>query len=356
MCKVRVVHFSSHDHRDVIATKLFSNPGDGDFASPFVTHRSEACGCLPTYSCNILADNPDASGRFTVCPFHNCCVLHYQRLLCRWYYENRDAMGLDDVVDAEMYCPNALVLSEYQKIDLLVEKREPVVDKEEREEEEDEWKEIPVFPVGELFYSDVLLEGSLPVPDADSFGLYRDRAEVVRVGQDLWIHKEVLQGSISIASYNLVDLERALSDDDGIREFAASPYTFLLRWRVARRLVRSVEWAELTAAGMFIDMMKHAGFTLAALNKMPAEGQSVAAADGSYSLSREQLDFGDVDQRAVIDAFDGPLKQAGNLAQCLQAVMEISMRIPKRNNNKRPARNPRRQPVPAMRRTKSAKN
>lgn len=262
MCKVRVVHFSAHDHRDVLATKLFSSPGDGDFASPFVMRKSEACGCPSTYSRDVLYNNPDASTRFDVCPFHNCCVLHYQSLLCRWYYENHDQLGLGDVLDVEMYCPNSLVVSEYQKIDLLVEKRKPAVGQEE--EEEEEWKEIPVFPVGELFYSHVLLEGSLPVPDADSFGLYRDRMEVVRVGQDLWIHKEVLQGSISIASYNLDDLERAVSDDGGIKEFVASPYTFLLRWRIAQRLVRSVEWAERTAAGMFIDMMKHAGFTLAA--------------------------------------------------------------------------------------------
>jgi hypothetical protein len=353
MCKVRVVHFSSHDHRDVIATKLFSSPGDGDFASPFVTRRSDACGCLPTYSCDLITDNPHVSYRFNACPFHNCCMLHYQRMLCSWYYENRDGLGLDDVPDAEMYCPNAFVLSEYQNIDVLVEKRKSAVDKEA---EEEEWKEIPVFPAGELFYSHQLLEGSLPVPDADSFGLYRDRVEVVRVGQDLWIHKEVLQGSISIASYNLDDMERAFSEDDGINGFVASPYIFLLRWRIARRLVRSVEWAELTAAGMFIDMMRHAGFAFAALNKMPDEGQSVAAADGLYSISREQLEFGGLDRRAVIDAFDGPLKQANNLAQRLQAVMEIFMRITKRNNTKRPVRNPRRNPVPAKRRAGVAKN
>jgi hypothetical protein len=360
MCKVRTVHFSAHDHRDVIATKLFSSPGDGDFASPYVLRKSEACGYPSTYNSDLLHNNPDVGDRFDICPFHHCCVLFYQRMLCSWYYVNRDVLGLDGVPDMELYCPNALVLGEYQKIDLLVEQRKPEIKLEPGEDEdqegEEEWKEIPVFPAGELFYSEELLEGSVAVPDADSFGLYRDRMEAVRAGHDLWIHKEILEGSISIATYNLDDMERALGDDDGIKEFVASPYILLLRWRIAQRLVRSVQWAELTAADMFISMMKHTGFTLTALNKMPAEGQSVAAADGSYSVSREQLDLGELDNRAVIDVFDGPLKQAANLAQRLQAVMDIFMRIPKRNNNKRPAQNLRRGPVPAMRRAKAAKN
>lgn len=358
MCKIRIVHFSAHDHRDVLATNLFSTPGDGDYTVPTVIRKSEACGCPPAFASKILDNNPEAGRRFEVCPFHHCCVLDYKFMLCRWFFENRDVLELDDLPDVELHCPNAFVVGEFYPMNMVVEKRQPVIKQEpgvNDEEEEEEWSEIPVFPAGELFYSDQLLEGSVAVDDAASLGLYRDRVVAINAGQDLWIHKEVLQGAISIASHNLDQLEQALGDDDGVRDFARSPGMFLLRWRIAQGLVRSARWAEFTAAGMFIDMMKYTGLTLAALNKMPADGQSVTAADGSYSVSREQLDLGELDCQAVIDACDGPLKQAAKLEKRLQAITKVILRIPKRNNNKRPARNLRRGPVPAMRGAKTTR-
>ncbi|KAK4095662.1 hypothetical protein N658DRAFT_403958, partial [Parathielavia hyrcaniae] len=228
---------------------------------------------------------------------------------------------------------NYYILSEYQPISMVLE------DEQEHNSEEESsvhpsWTgfgdvlgQLPLFPAGDLLYSDELI--SAGASDAEIDGFYEDRSQMQRHGEELCTDKELLTKAISLARACLDSLERDLADDAFLKCFAEKPMMHLRRVTLARMCVREVQGAEREAADSFRGMMKRAGFVLGALNTMPREGKSLKTRDGSYSVSREMLDLGQVDRQAVIDACDGPLKQAVVLGERFGSIKSL-VEIPKR--------------------------
>lgn len=363
MCKVRALHFTLHDTRLKLSTKPFTTPGSlksGDFISCTTTtthpsHSHSHSDCCPHahsttallqqhwHDQQLLSNNtePIHNSTFDACPFggHACCVVSTQAVPCQWYFDNQDVLG-EDRQGAAWYCANRFVVSEYLPIGLIImEQGDGEDDELEEGEVEDDgpvagWNgfgelrdELPSFPADEVLYSDEIIEAPASVPE--SLGLYGDRDEVLRLGEELWRDKEFLGRTISAAQACLDSLERELGNED-LFKLMARDATTLLRWvRLARRLVREVQNAELDVAETFRGMMKHSGFVLSALNRMPGPGQSFTTPDGLYSVSREELDLGQLDTQQVIGACEGPLKQSAILTKRLQAVEEV-LKVPKR--------------------------
>ncbi|KAK4106670.1 hypothetical protein N658DRAFT_555488 [Parathielavia hyrcaniae] len=314
MCKVRIIQLSKHDVRLRLATKLFSDAGDGDYISPTLQRCQQDEDEDPRPALDFRACR--------ACPWHNCCVIWYQAVVCQWYYDNAEVLA--DREDVELYCPNcnglcpSMVLEEEQEDD-------------SEENMHPSWTSfgdalgrLTLFPAGELI--DPPAAGAL---DAESDGFYDDRSQMQRHGEELCIDKELLAKGISLARACLDSLERDLADDAFLRSFAEEPMMHLLRVRLARKCVREVQGAEREAADSFRGMMKRAGFVLGALNTMPREGQSLTTRDGSYSVSREMLDLGKLDRQAVIDACDGPLEQSAVLTERFISIKGL-VEIPKR--------------------------
>ncbi|KAK4154251.1 hypothetical protein C8A00DRAFT_14615 [Chaetomidium leptoderma] len=361
MCKVRIVHFSGHDVRVQVATQLFSAPGSdggGDYTSTAImskcdcTHRTQEL--LEQQPPPANTTTPRRRQRFDPCPWHICCAIYYQAVLCQWYWDLHDDGGLapEQQLGIESDCPNCFIVSEYYPIGMILDKKE-----EKEEGEVDEWvlggkggRELPAFLASDLFYSADLYDPG-PPDSEQSYGLFEDRSAVQHYGEELWLHKAQLHKAISMASACLDSLEEELGVEDGLQFFAEDPTLLLNRVKIARQLVKEVWYTEYDAASAFKGIMRHAAFALAALHKMPREGESVTSADGSYSVSREQLDLGEVGIQAVIDVCDGPLKQVGELTARLQALKAV-LQVPKRRQS-RGFRNRRKALIPAMRVAKS---
>jgi hypothetical protein len=344
-----MLHFSATDLRVRLATTLFTDNGDGDFINPAAINP---CPCDHTATTALIrrhwrdeARAGNQNPHFENCPWHNCCVIWEQVIPCQWYWDNQDVLG-EDPAGVEEHCPNRFVVSEYRPITMLFEKGEDA--EVSGMEMQSGWTscEVPVFPAGDLLYSDEIFEAS--ATDVESYGLYVDRAEVQRLGEELWNDKLFLKRAIECAQQALDELEREFREDAVLKLFAKQPMKFMPRFRVARNYVKEVQGAERDAADSFRRMMKHAGFVLGALGTMPRPGESLTTPDGSYSVSREQLDLGQLDREAVIDACDGRLKQAAVLAKRLRSVKAI-LRVPKRvrNRHARRTKYPRDAPIPA---------
>ncbi|KAK4236662.1 hypothetical protein C8A03DRAFT_35424 [Achaetomium macrosporum] len=320
MCKIRIVHFSTHDVCAPIATHPFSDTPSGDFISPNVIHR---CDC--TLDAASLLDLPEnntpSSLPLSPCPWHNCCLIWYQAVLCRWYWDNREVLNLEEEPDVETSCPNCFVIGEYHPLRMVLDldpwqggSRFPAW------EGRDKVGELPSFPAGELFYSNEIVEAD--TVDQESAGLYEDRTRVSTLGMKLRMAKEQLKKAIFVASVSLDSLEMDLGMNEGLQRIVEDPALLLLRMREAQDLVREVRYAEVMAALAFGDLMKCMGFVLTALNKMPGEGQTVTSLDGSYSVSRDQLNMADLEPPAIAYACNGPLKQSPTLQGRLQVIQD----------------------------------
>jgi len=145
------------------------------------------------------------------------------------------------------------------------------------------------------------------------------------MGRELWERKGVLERACRGAAECVEGLEKEFYDtEDGELGIALEdPMVLLLRVRMAQKLVREAKRAEVRAAEAYRNMMKHAAYAFMALVKTPEHEESVTAGDGSYSVSRKQLDLRGLSTQGVIDACDGPLKQAGKLGERLKAIEDI---------------------------------
>ncbi|KAK3305663.1 uncharacterized protein B0T15DRAFT_511558 [Chaetomium strumarium] len=333
MCKIRIVHFSSHDVRTPIATHPFSDtPSNADFIAPNLIHR---CDCtLNAASLLDLPENRAAPGTLPLnaCPWHNCCLIWYQAVLCRWYWDNREALGLnldDEQPEPETRCPNCFVVGEYHPIRMVLDLEQSI------ERWGDGWEyttstsglpvreggdKLPSFPAEELFYSREIIDADQV--GAESAGLHEDRMRVPVLGQKLRTAKEQLKKAIFVACAALDSLEDDLGMGEGIKRIVDDPAFLLLRLREAQDLVREVRYAEVMSALAFGDLMESVGFVLTALNKMPGEGHSVTSRDGLYSVSRDQLNMAELEATAIADACDGPLKQSPELRERLRVIKD----------------------------------
>ncbi|KAK4033121.1 hypothetical protein C8A01DRAFT_19901 [Parachaetomium inaequale] len=353
MCKIRVVHFSVHDVRTQMATDPFSAIGGASDFTAYPIIRGCPCthpivrSLFPDGARGELVDQEMLRG-LEPCIWHECCVSSYQAYLCRWYYDNREALDLDDEPEVEMQCPNKLMLHEFHHISMVLDDSEGWMPKWDKWETR---KPFPAFPAGDLCYSEDIIDGT--VDDPESLGLSHDREEVALVGEELWRSKRLLQTHTTFATEYVESLERDFNSEEGLRCFAQNPALFLRGIRLARGFIRLVQFLEDDTADSFRQMMQRIGFVLTVLNKMPAVGQSVTSADGSFTVSRERLDLGDLDAQAVIDACDGPLKQSRELRERFEAATSI-LQVPKKLR-KRGIRNTRGISVPAIRKGKCRK-
>jgi hypothetical protein len=350
MCKIRIVHFSVHDVRVQMATDPFSALGGASefTASPIIRN----CACAHPIVSSLFPDGARGESLdqemlrgLDPCVWHGCCVSSYQAYLCRWYWDNREALDLDSVPEVELQCPNKFMLHEYYPLSMVLDNSEEWIPKWDKWETR---KAFPAFPAGDVFYSEDIIDGT--VDDPESLGLSQDREEVALIGEELWGIKRLLQIHISFAADYVQSLERDFNGKEGLKCFAENPELFLRGIRLARGFISAIRSLEEEAADSFRDMMQHTGFVLTVLDKMPAVGQSVASADGAFSVSRERIDLGDLDAQAVIDACDGPLKKSRELRERLEAATCI-LQVPKKLR-RRGIRNTRGTSIPAIRKGK----
>ncbi|AEO68156.1 ea0beff5-da68-4bfd-9208-2c1a9eb179ee [Thermothielavioides terrestris] len=354
MCKTRLVHFSVHDVRLPMATALFTAPGTdggGDFVTP---RRQRPCLCR-LQACELLQDRdnrPPYCPMFEVCPQHDCCLVWRQASRCRWYYDNAGAPQFVHVDNVEIHCPNAYILCEYKPISMVLDLDEEANGRSEFGQPGERksmppwdtctWKADakPLFPAGELLYSNHFEEEKEEERIPGSWGLTADRDQVTVMGEYLWVDKKSLYRVIRKTSECLDRMDLSLSSGADFRLVVAQDP---LHWiRTASDMVRRAHFFELRAARTYKKMMQRMKFVFTALHKMPGPGQSVVASDGSYSVSREQLDMGDLDPAAIIEACEGPLKQVAKLEERLRVIKDDLLKLKRRRG--RAAENLRRPP------------
>ncbi len=318
MCKVRRIHFTSHDVRARVATNPFTALGGPD---EFISTQPKNCHCRGGLIKPLLQANAASvsASHFRECAYHQCCVLWSSpQVLCQWPGQIPDVEGAAD-------CPNYREDNEYWPIEMVL--NTSGWDRQAGVCGSEGWKqtgeETPMFPAEELFYSDDILEGDAGVPESE--GLESDRGMAEYYGERLQAIKVKLQRVILKSETKIARLEWILGTDPGHEWASANPYAF--RWDVgfAKSWILDVYNVEQEAAAAFRLMMKFTGFVLTVLDRMPAKKESITTADGSYTISREQLDIGDLEApSAVRDACDGPLKQAENLQR---RYREIALQI-----------------------------
>lgn len=358
MCKIRVCHFSPHNVAVPIATSLFSSPGDArsDFISATIT---TPCECDPGASLDLLEHNSRGGDRDVMgCLWHECCVIAYQPVVCQWYWDLSEDLQIEYVQTTlvEMECPNSFTAHEYYPIGMVldhVDEKQDGSGGRVRLPGFNVWgqmrADLAAFPAAELFYSWRVYEDAVAGPA--SLGLFDDRREVEKHGQQLWKQKAELINTIARAEVNLEWLEESLSDVAGIQWFGEDPMMVLRMMRWVQTLLRQAQREELEAAESFRGMMRHAGFVFTVLGKMPSIGESVTAAKGSYSISRAQLDLARLGPQGIIDACDGPLKQVSGFKRRMQQVQKV-LSLPKKLQSPCTRDLRRGVPISAMRRSK----
>ncbi len=318
MCKDRSVHFSMHDKRVHLATAPFTAQGGPD----------EYVSSSAFYPCNcdkkeviyrIIRANPQiADGElghsspdgpaYHDCPEHNCCIVWTQLQPCQYYY------GHQGEIDAPEECINYLLVGKQLPISAAVDGFNGTGG----------WAAVhwPTFPAAELFYSEHIIEEQSEHPD--SRGLCRDRREVLRFARALWMRKGELQKANIKSELALRKIEAECSRWWATEKLPPGKAKELWElWGAAEYHVYHADVTEVMAAHDFARMMKYAGISLTILRKMPAPGESISSADGSYTLSREQLDLGNHNNiDAVRSACDGPLKQSAGLHSRLKQAKE----------------------------------
>ncbi|AEO59837.1 hypothetical protein MYCTH_2308413 [Thermothelomyces thermophilus ATCC 42464] len=358
MCKIRIIHFSEHDVRIPIATDPFSAPGGKD---DFICSNEVArCACNSPIAGILVAPEADESGRrpgsssssnnhYARCPWHRCCVTVYQVLLCQWYWNHAEEAALqgdgdgdeDEDVDEEpeTWCPNRMVLHEHHPIGMLLSPHSPSGDAAEWDETREPFSP-GCFPAGDLLYSDEILDDGdgadavpPPPPPPPPDGLQSDRYEVQALGRLLRARKETLARAVALASEMV---ESLAGDLEGVRCLgAADAVAFLARIRSAGRVVDLIEDTELGAAELYRDMVRRVRSVLAALGRVPAPGGTVASHDGTFSISRAQLDLADLDPHEVLEVCDGPLKRSGELRERLAEIATLVARLPRELERRR---------------------
>ncbi|KAK3292829.1 uncharacterized protein B0H64DRAFT_202190 [Chaetomium fimeti] len=330
MCKVRVVHFLTHDARVLMATDPFSDRSEpGDFIAPTITG-----GCPQACVDSLVksqAQNP-ALERFDPCDQHDCCVTTQLSVRCQRFLDHPGQLGPWGVA-SETECPNHFIINECHPIATVL--RDVPVPPGAR------WgtkNAPPYFPATELFYSSTITAAT--VPDEESNGLYNDRTQFQLLGVELAMQKEILEHNIKFATDYMGSLERKFNDLEGLKALATKD-----ELRLARRFVAMAKFAEREAARIYQQMMQRTGFVLTMLNRMPDPGQSVTVADGLFSISRERLDLGGLDYQAVIDACDGPLKRSVKLRHRLKKITTAIKALKKTRTKRKMREGARKEPV-----------
>ena len=295
-----------------MATQLFSEPhtaNNGDFVSTALVGK---CNCDTDMRALLNLPN-ESEGSFEMCPWHVCCIMWYQTARCQWYWDNREQLALDAESQPEFLCPNCFIGNEYYPAT-------EVLEGAERLQGWLEWQKTNTrsFPA-EMFYSHQVVAAD----DVEGHGLYEERIMVQEHGEKLWKQKEELKEAIRRSSFLLDVLNHELVGDRGIQHLIKDPLTLMSSIQSAKKHVQHAEYIELEAAALYGKMMKYAESVLTSLDRMAGTGDSVTSSDGSFSLSRDQLDLGGLDPAAIIEACDGPLKQVKTLQERFKRIEEM---------------------------------
>jgi hypothetical protein len=246
----------------------------------------------------------------------------------------------------EGHCPNFFQVNEYHPIStiLLGSNALPW----------DRWgnqNRLPYYPAAELFYSATITDAA-PTDD-ESRGLRGDRTEVQHLGWKLRQQKKVLKLAIEAAIEAVWKLEVKFDNPKGRPCLAMVPKLFFRQLEVAYTAIQFVEREESAVIDMYQQMMRRTTAVLTMLNRMPRPGETLTVADGAFSISREQLDLGEVGREDVLDACKGPLNKSRDLRQHLDYAV-AALRPPKKRKRKHDE-DPRKRPIPGNQRMKRQK-
>lgn len=307
--------------------------GPGDFTAP--------TSCVPCECTNSRVTPPGIPGLplFESCPWHGCCVTSHQTIKCQWLWENGDRVP-PDVWLPESHCPNFFTNNEYYPISTILPDRNALP--------WDQWESkdrLPYFPAAELFYSATITDAT--PTDNESRGLWQDRMEVQHLGWKLHGQKKVLKLAIEEASQLVERLEAEFSHPDRRLCFATVTRSLFIQLRMARRAIQVVERAEGEVVDMYQQMMRRTAAVLTMLNRMPSPGHTLTVADGTFSISREQLELGEAGREDVLDACERPLNKSRVLWKRLDDAVG-GLLTPKKVKNNR-GKGYRNRPIPANR-------
>ncbi len=319
MCRFRVIHFTPHDVRVPLATNPFSIPGGPD---EFMSTRSEWChNCTDPFR-SILDANVGSRGLFQQCDRHGCCV-QWSTLesSCQWN------VGQGHHLPAAS-CLNRLDVNEFRHIRMVIDTtgaHDHDASVRVCGSENWEWAgEMRPFPAEDMLYSNEIVVNEDEIPG--SLSMVEERTRVEGYAEELWRVKGELQQGIVATEECLQGLELSLGGDvefgleHGLVDLTHLTDCVLL----ARELIRGVSESEVEAVRCFANSMEAMGILLTALEKMPAEGESITSTDGSFTVSQDQLNIGTlVEDADLLSACEGPLKQAGNLWRRLQEIEKV---------------------------------
>ncbi|KAL2260515.1 hypothetical protein VTK26DRAFT_5442 [Humicola hyalothermophila] len=294
-------------------------------------HHSKFVGKVPLFT-DPDAAGPDAdNGDFTASTKTMVCEHAYEDELgpdlvavmdsvmatmeqFRPFWDNIGVGLPDGLPRHEFRCPNLYIANEYHPLGrLVVDGRTTAT-----------WR--PYYPV-DFLYSPGAVAGE---SDAGLVGqgslrtMRHDRSEVEELGWLLWRQKCQTKRLIPWAEAGLDSLERTLASVLMGQQYTEDTSDEVLAaFDLAGERVRKVKYVESEAAKWYQDMMRHTGLVLRRLGRMPAEGESAVSADGSYSVTRKELDLAEESLETAIRECDGPLKQAGVLQARLVSLKDI---------------------------------
>ncbi|KAK4107796.1 hypothetical protein N656DRAFT_832827 [Canariomyces notabilis] len=361
MCRIRCVHFTLHDVAPSMATNLFNTNGEGDYRSSGVARQ---CRCGHSKRMFSLEPMPLGShpqpepnhcfyAGYCFHTYHDCCVLWYQVIECNWFWESLEA-------DSEWDCPNRFISHRYCHLHQVLEpeSRVRILQKIGLPEDVPRWDldppKPPHFPA-DLFYSPdqwPYVDFRLPDDwvDVDNWdeeeqseeeqsgeeqqeeeqsgeeqsgeeqsekwpwfpnnSLEKCRVYIEAFGQMLFNFKEQLRDAQAAAA-ECAKSVHDVTTPAGLREFTAHTNVAIANLVGAKAHLTNAKRFQRHAALSYKLMMKHIGLCLTALGRMPAPGEAVTSTDGdsSFTVSREQIDLGDLTAEEVIEACEGAPKQ-----------------------------------------------
>ncbi len=322
MCKIRYTYFSIHNIVERVATAPFTLPGGPD---EFLSDRSEvtSCKCERLW---VAESDPLAQQQLNVDELARMLQVRdrVRNLLAGVPYGSSFRPSMSNPCAAiltaarelcpfgtpgyEEHCENKVEVREYRPLsmllaDLRVDVEWGDVDDQEAWER-DNWLSVPVFPVADMFYSESGFAGAPPALEIDA---HRDGVRTH--GVRMHMEKLKLQEWNCKADKALAVLERKCGGANGGKAWKGSS----LLLKVARSCARKAAAQENVVAEQYWSTMQFANWALAELGKIPPLGESVATADGRYTLSRDQLDLAHLNTHAVLAACDGAAETVGGV-------------------------------------------
>ncbi|KAK0649042.1 hypothetical protein B0T16DRAFT_507578 [Cercophora newfieldiana] len=308
MCLLHHHHFlPSHHGHHYIATHPFTANHEGDYLHPLT-----CIGCPCQNTPFILYDSVDHHNTilpYEGCPAHDCCIAIYSVSYCQYFNAEIGFDRADDDPEREKLCPNFLRVHHYHPRGLLT--REPGGER----------FPTPVLNVEEMFYTerpadDMMIYEFDEVEQSDVFdGLAFMRLNAMRDAGALWSAKETMKLEKRRAMAFMDELEvrwmmlGEYTDEDAAPEIGAMFVS-----------LRSLEWC---MTEIYKDFLSHIALVLSFLGRLPSEGETFTARDGSFSISCDQLVLVNADQETILNQCPGELIASRELEWRYQGLKDV---------------------------------